>query len=114
MKLAGAVALLWTAALIPLAFLVPVYRGEARSSDGATTHASATLVGENGLWAAGLLCLPLGLALLACLGLRYRRLAVARAAAGVLMVVALVGAASIGLYLLPPAALLVAAATTAR
>lgn len=100
-------AVAWTAALIPLAFLAPTYQGESASSDGVTTHTSATLVGVNGLWVVWLLCVPLALAAIAWLALR-RGTRAAWLPIGAFCLFAVVGAASIGIWLLPPAVLLIA------
>jgi hypothetical protein len=100
-------AVLWTAVLIPLAFLAPAYQGESASSNGETTHATATFVGINGHGIVALLCVPLGLALIAWFALR-RGSRAAWLPIGVFGLFALVGAASIGLFYLPPALALVA------
>lgn len=97
----------WTAALIPLAFLAPAYQGESASSTGVRTHTTATLVGINGPWVAVLLCVPLGLAVIARLALR-RRTRAAWIPISVFCAFAIVAAASIGIWLLPPALALVA------
>jgi hypothetical protein len=44
------------AALVPTAFLAPLYSGESSNSAGAVTHTTGTLVGVNGPWIAGLMC----------------------------------------------------------
>lgn len=100
-------AVLWTAALIPLALLAPAYQGESASTNGVTTHTHATLVEVNGLWVVWLLCVPLALAVIAWLALR-RGTRAAWLPIGALCAFALVGAASIGIWLLPPAVALVA------
>jgi hypothetical protein len=100
-------AVLWTAALIPLAFLVPAYQGESASSTGASTHTTATLVGINGVWIVWLLCVPLVLAGIAWLALR-RGSRAAWIPIGVFCAFAIVSAASVGMWLLPPALALVA------
>lgn len=100
-------AVVWTAALIPLAFLAPAYRGESASSTGVRTHTTATLVGINGVWIAWLLCVPLALAAIAWLALR-RGTRAAWFPIGAFCAFAIVSAASIGIWLLPPALALVA------
>ena len=100
-------AVVWTAALIPLAFVAPAYRGESASADGVTTHTTATFVGINGHGIVALLCVPLGLALIAWFALR-RGSSAAWLPIGVFGLFALVGAASVGLFYLPPALALVA------
>jgi hypothetical protein len=101
------VAAVWTAALIPLAFVAPAYQGESASSSGVTTHTTATLVEINGTWVAWLLCVPVALAVIAGLAVR-RGTPAAWLPIGVFCLFAVVGAASIGIWLLPPAVLLVA------
>lgn len=64
--------LLCAAALVPAAFLAPVYSGESVDSSGASIQTTGTLVGVNGLWVAGLLSVPLFLALVTWVGLRLR------------------------------------------
>jgi hypothetical protein len=107
----------WGAALVPAALLLPAYHGDAASSSGAVTHTSATLVGENGFSVLGIVGLPAALALVAwfglhrrCAGGSSRGAAAAWAAVAVLALLAVVGAASIGPYLLPPVLLLALAA----
>jgi hypothetical protein len=108
------------AALVPAAFLAPVYSGETSSSDGAVVHTTNTLVGVNGLWiGAGLMSVPLFLALVIWIGLRLRcsrgsvlASRVAWVAVFLLWAFTLVGALSIGFLVLPSALLLVVAAKT--
>lgn len=100
-------AVLWTAALILFAFVAPAYQGESASSTGATTHTTATLVGVNGARVVWLLCVALALSVIAWLALR-RGTRAAWLPILAFCVFAVVGAASIGIWLLPPAALLVA------
>jgi hypothetical protein len=102
-----ALAVLWTAALIPLAFVAPAYQGESATSTGLTTNTTATLVGINGIWVAWLLCVPLALAAIASLALR-RGTRAAWLPIGVFCAFAIISAASIGIWLLPPALALVA------
>ncbi|HEX5172912.1 MAG TPA: hypothetical protein VFV91_02050 [Gaiellaceae bacterium] len=107
---------LWTAALIPGAFVFPAYGGNATSSSGSTVHTTDTLVGVNGSWVVAPLVLLLLLSLAAWLGLhascatgsrRGRR--VGEISAG-LLVVAAVLTFSLGFLALPAALLLVVAA----
>jgi hypothetical protein len=100
-------AVLWTVVLIPLAFVAPAYEGESASSTGVTTHTSATLVGINGVRIVWLLCVPLALAAIAWFALR-RGTQAAWFPIGVFCTFAIVSAASIGIWLLPPALALVA------
>jgi hypothetical protein len=54
-----AAAVLWSAALVVAAFTVPFYSGARVEPDGTTTRTSETLVGANGLYAAGLVAFVL-------------------------------------------------------
>ena len=110
--------LLCAAALVPAAFLAPVYSGESVDSSGAVVHTTNTFVGVNGLWVAGLLSVPLFLALVTWIGLRLRcsrdsvlgtRLAWA---AVILLWAFTVASFSLGVLILPSALLLVVAAKT--
>ena len=99
------------------AFWVPAYQGELAGSGGTVTHTSATLVGVNGFDAALLLALPVALTAAAGVGLHLRcsrgssaGRAAAWLAVGLLGVLTVLGAASIGLYVLPATLLLAAAA----
>jgi hypothetical protein len=110
-------AVCWSALVLAGAFWLPAYQGESSSSGGVVTHTSATLVGVNGLDAALLLALPLGLTVAAGIGLHLRCSrgspaggAGAWLAVGVLAALTVFGAASIGLYVLPATLLLAAAA----
>ncbi len=107
----------WGLALVPAALLLPAYQGSTSSSNGVTSHTSATLVAENGPWVLGIVALPALLALLAWFGLHRRCAsaskhggALAWTAIAVIAVLSLLAAASIGPYLLPAALLLAAAA----
>lgn len=104
-------------ALMPVAFLAPVYGGEESTSTGSTIATRNTLVGENGLWVVWLLCIPIVLAVSAWMGLHWRcargsnwgtRLAWASVA--LLWAFVVVGIASVGFFLIPAALLLVVAA----
>lgn len=105
-------------ALVPAAFVAPVYRGESVSSDGATMSATNTLVGVNGLWVVWLLCIPVVIALTAWVALRLRRSRggvlggpLAWSSVALLWAFALIGSASVGLYVAPAALLLTFAAS---
>lgn len=106
---------LWTAALVPGAFLFPAYSGEASDSTGATVHTTDTLVGVNGVWVVGPYVLFLCLSGVAWLGLHAscrtgsrRGRTVGNVAAGLLAAAAML-TFSLG-FLALPAALLVAVA----
>jgi hypothetical protein len=108
-------AVCWSALVLVAAFWAPAYEGES-TSGGGVTHTSATLVAVNGLRGAVLLAVPLVLALAAAIGLHRRcaqgsaaGAAAAWLAVGLLAVLSLLGAASIG-PLVAPATLLLAAA----
>jgi len=111
------IAFAWGLALVPAALLLPVYQGLTSSSSGVTTHTSATLVAVNGPWVLSVMALPAGLALLAWFGL-HRRCAsaskhggpLAWTAIAALAVLSLLGALSVGPFLLPTVLLLGAAA----
>jgi hypothetical protein len=101
-----AAAVAWCAMLVVAAFLVPVY------NDG------ATLADDNGAAVALPVAIPAALALLTWLGLRHRCTRASRAGTllawisiALLAAFGLVGAASIGLFVLPAAVLLAAAAS---
>jgi len=110
-------ALCWSAAVLGAAFSAGAYEGQTATSSGVVTHASATLVGVNGLRAALLLAVAVGLALVAGTALHLRCARGSRAgivaawlAIGLLVALSLAGAASIGFYVAPTVLLLVAAA----
>lgn len=110
-------AFVWTLGLVAAAFVAPVYRGATQSTSGVTTGTSATLVGENGaqvLLVAALPALLTGLAGVAlhrkCTRGSRRGERLAWLAVWLLGGLAIVAAASIGLYVLPAALLLAAAA----
>ena len=117
MTAAGWVALaalsLAVAASLGLAFY-PVYQGESEtvSSSGVVTSStdSATLIDENGTWAAVLLCVPVGLAVLGLWGALRRRKALVWIFGGVLLAFCVLGGFSIGLFYLPAGLLLLLAA----
>lgn len=108
-------ALAWSALLVPAALFVPVYSSQTTDSRGETVERARTLVEVNG-WTA---LLPIGaVVLLAAAGALALRLAGrssaaprrgALAAAVVLLAFGIVGAASIGLFVLPAGVALAAA-----
>jgi hypothetical protein len=110
-------AVLWTAALIPGAFVVPAYSGESASSTGPATHTTDTLVGVNGTWVIAPLALLLLLSLAAWLGLHAscakgsrRGRTIGKVAAGLLFAAAIL-TFSLGFLALPAALLMVVAAS---
>jgi hypothetical protein len=111
----ASIGVLWTLALFPAAFFFPAYHGEAGTSSGATTQTTDTLVGVNGAWVVALFVPPAVLAVTAWLGLHKRCTTgsrrgrqVGRVAAGLLVASAILSF-SLGIFVLP-AALLVGAA----
>lgn len=111
-------AVVYACVLVPAAFLAPVYHGETASSGGVVTKTSDTLVGVNGAWVAGLACVPLILTLAGWVGLNLRCRRGSRfggalgwTVSGLLCVVAVLGLASVGVFVLPAALLFLAAAT---
>lgn len=112
----ASVGVLWTAALIPGAFLFPAYSGDSGSSTGAATHTTETLVGANGTWVVAPVALLLVLSLVAWIGLHLscargssRGRTIGGVAAGLLLT-ATVFTFSLGLLALPAALLIVVAA----
>jgi hypothetical protein len=106
-------------ALVPLAFVAPVYSGQSSSSGGVTSATHDTLIGINGYSVLVPICVPLLLALLCWLGLHLRcargsrvGTALGWSSAWLLAAFAVVASASIGLYVLPAAMLLVLGAST--
>lgn len=104
-------AALWCIALIVAAFVVPAY-----STDGSTGAGSATLVGENGAWVAGLLAIPLLLTLFVGDALWKRRAEpgagpTAWTVTGLLIAFNVLGMLSIGIFVLPVTICLVVACT---
>jgi len=101
-------------ALVPLAFVAPVYRGDTASEGGVISTTTATLVRVNGYWVLLPVCVPLALAVGAWVGLHLRcsrgsRLgtSLGLSAAGLLAVFAVVASASIGIFVVPTALLLI-------
>ena len=112
----ASVGVLWTAMLIPAAFLVPAYSGEASGSGGAPVHTTDTLVGVNGLWIVTPFVLFLCLSVVAWTGLHSSCATGSRAghrlgniAAGLLAAAAIL-TFSAGFLALPAALLVVVAA----
>jgi hypothetical protein len=112
----ASVGVLWTAVLIPGAFFIPAYSGEASSSSGSTMHTTDTLVGVNGPWIVTPFVLFLLLSVAAWIGLhascttgslRGRKLG--QIAAGLLAAAAVL-TFSAGFLALPAALLIVVAA----
>ncbi len=101
----------WALALVPAAFLVPVYSGTSSSSTGSgqtTTAVSSSLIGENGYGILWIVLLPSVLTAISGLALHWKRsrssqLAdwIARITMTLLGVVVLLGAFSVGLFVLP-------------
>jgi hypothetical protein len=109
-------AVLWTAALIPGAFLFSAYNGETATSTGSTTHTTDTLVGVNGTWVVAPLGLLLVLSVVAWAGLHAscargsrRGRTLGNVAAGLLAAAAVLSF-SLGFLALPAALLMVVAA----
>lgn len=115
---AALAAVLLAAAAGLLLAAYPVYQGVSvtATSSGTVTSGSesATLIEENGVWAAVLLCIPVALAGLGLVGARLlRRRVLVWASAVVLLGFVLLGSLSIGVFYLPAGvALLIAAALT--
>jgi hypothetical protein len=104
-------------ALIPLAFFAPVYHGTTVTTGGAVEPMTGTEVGVNGLYVVWLLCIPVALAFVAWAGLHLRCShasslggRAAWAAVVLLLAFTVVGLASVGVFVLPAALLLLAAA----
>jgi energy-converting hydrogenase Eha subunit B len=112
------VGLLCALALVPLALLAPLYQGETASEGGVVSATTGTLVGVNGYAVLIPVCVPLVLALAGWIGLRRRcsrgsrvGTLLARSAASLLAVFAVIASASIGLFVLPAALLLILGTT---
>ncbi|HET8672221.1 MAG TPA: hypothetical protein VFL87_01185, partial [Thermoleophilaceae bacterium] len=106
----------WFAALIPAATVVPSGTAESMSSAGVVTRSSTTLVGNERAWVLAVVAVPLALGIVVWIGLRRRCMGrfgwehgLLWAPLSVLLLFALVSAASIGLLLLPGALALLAA-----
>lgn len=112
-----AAAFAWALGLVAAALVAPFYSGVAQSDSGATVTTSSTLVDVNGARVLVVVAVPAVLAALVGIALHRvctrgsrRAERVAWVAIGVLAVLALLGAASIGLLVLPVALLLGVAA----
>jgi hypothetical protein len=113
----GASAVAWALLLVVSAFFFPAYSGETCGTGGCTST-SSTLFAENGWLPVGIL---VGIAAFAAVGFyalhvvcsrgSERAAAIATSCGVVVMLVAMVGAASIGLLVVPVALLLVASAS---
>ncbi|HEX3225162.1 MAG TPA: hypothetical protein VHQ89_03625 [Gaiellaceae bacterium] len=108
------VSLLCALALVPLAMLAPLYQGETASEGGVVSSTTGTLVGANGYAVLVPLCVPLVLALAGWIGLHLRcargsrtGTLLGRSAAALLGVFAVLASASIGIFVLPAALLLI-------
>jgi len=109
-------ALVWSAALVGAAVWFPAYSSSSASSAGTHLSGSLTLVEVNGLWALVPMGVPLIVVVLAWAALhrkcsRGSRVAgyVASALVAVLVAGCLVALASVGLFIVPVAALLAGA-----
>jgi hypothetical protein len=98
--------------------LAPLYQGETASDSGVVSATTGTLVGVNGYAVLIPVCVPLVLALAAWVGLHLRcsrgsrvGTLLGRSSAGLLSFFAVLASASIGMFVLP-AALLVVLGTT--
>jgi hypothetical protein len=115
---ATSTSLLCALALVPLTMLAPLYRGETASEGGTVSATTQTLVGVNGYAVLIPVCVPLFLAVAGWIGLHQRcargsRIGtlVGRSAAALLGVFAVLGSASIGVFVLPAALLLILGTT---
>lgn len=107
----AAAAFVWSLALIPAAFYLPVYHGERSSSTGAIIHTSATLVHVNGTWVLIPVAVPALLALIVWVALtrRERSRAAAVIATGTVVTLGafnVLAILSIGIFMLPATVLL--------
>jgi hypothetical protein len=112
----GASAVGWSLLLVASAFFFPAYQGETCGAGGCAST-SSTLFAENGWWVVALLAALAAVAVagfyalhLVCSRGSKRAGAVATSCAVVVVLFAMVSAASIGLLVLPVALLLVASA----
>lgn len=110
-------ALVWALALVVAALVFPVYHTVSSAKGGITASGSTSLIAGNGPGAATVIIAPAVLAVIAVVALRRKRQhggrvwgAVAWAIAGALLALAVISSFSIGLFILPTAAGLVAAA----
>ena len=106
-------ALGYSTALIAAGFLVPMYSGISSSADGAVEETSETLVGVNGVSVLIVLAIPLlitiGVAIAVRWGASARRMGLAWTLTGGLAAFTLLAMMSIGVFVLPVTAALVAA-----
>jgi len=111
-------ALLWALGLVLAAFVVPVYSGRQSSGSAPQMDTSATLIGENGLGALVPVGAPALVVLLVWSALHFRCARGGRSAGyvawvliGLLSAFCLLAMFSIGMFVLPVALLLAAAAS---
>lgn len=102
----AAAALAWSLALIPVAFLAPVYSGERSNSTAPSIHTSATLVDVNGAWVLVPVAVPALLALVVWVALSRREHSraarlIAIATVVVLGAFNLLAMLSIGIFIVP-------------
>ena len=107
----AAAAFVWSLALIPAAFYLPVYHGERSNSTGASIPTSATLVHVNGTWVLIPMAVPALLALVVGIALsrRERSRVAALVATGTVLVLGafnLLAILSIGIFIVPATVLL--------
>lgn len=100
-------ALVWSLGLVLAALIAPVYSTSSTSDVNGVTLGSATLVQVNGAWVLLLVGIPAAMSALVILAIRARRSGarwggpLAWTAIGVLAIEAVVGIATIGLFILP-------------
>jgi hypothetical protein len=104
-KVALLIAGIYSVCIIVAGFIAPTYSSLSTSSTGEVSHASATLVGENGLDGVFVLSVPLILTVAVWLALRLhakrRAMGVAWLLAGLLALFNLAAMMTIGLYIIP-------------
>ena len=109
---------MYSAALIVAGLAVPMGSEVSTSSSGAVEHTSATLVESNGLSVLLVLAIPLLATVAVAVALRWRAttggLAIAWGVTAMLAVFMLLAMLSIGVFVLPVTAALVAVCTIAR
>jgi hypothetical protein len=99
------IAFIWSLGLILAALVLPAYDVSQASPAGPTLY-TVTMVRENGGWVLIPVAVPAALCAVVGLALRRGRRTIAWAATGVLAAFALLLIASIGLFVIPVAALL--------
>jgi hypothetical protein len=115
----GVIALVWSAGLVLAALLVPAYASNSTSELNGVTLTRSTLAQENGARAIVLVAAPVLACIVVLWAIRARRAGarwgapVARAGVGLVAAEALVGILTIGVFILPAAILLAAAARLA-